>query len=446
MVAYRTSAVDIDVQAFSVISGNSTKPTATDIWAMVQEFKVSESLLLPICFGECTVLDGLNLIDNTLLKGFDHVQISFGTPDTPQLVTKSFRIFNILDRKRVSNAAQTYRLMFCSEELFLASQYSQSKAFKGKLISDVVKDLALNTLKIPKDRLEIEATAGVTDMMVPYMRPFEAINKMARKSLTQTDHPSFMFYETLLEGFKFKSIETLFKQQPVAEYSYNQSKIDSSIIDPFSIVSYIVHRNFDTLSDTQSGKYASNLMTFDILRQSVETIKHDAVDFFNKTMHLEGKGKSSNKMEPIQNRKGDAPNQAMESHSRFVPTTLNQPNNSYIKARDPNIKPHQIEKTDLQRNAFLQNFHDHRVKIRVPGNPTVKSGDVIKLTIISPEDQSSEPKDEVMSGNYIITTITHMMTVDRKFFTEMTVVKDDVKASPTAPIGSSSPIGNGLIF
>lgn len=443
MPSYRTSAVDIDVQALNVISGNATKPTKTDIWAMVQEFKISESLLLPIAFGECTVLDGLNLIDNTLLKGFDYIQLSFGTPDTPQLITKSFRIYNILDRKRVTNASQTYRLMFCSEELFLASQYSQSKSFKGKLISDIIKDLAVNTLKIPQNRLEIEPTVGTIDGMVPYMRPFEAINKFARRALTSTDHPSFMFYETLKEGFKFKSIETLFKQQPVAEYSYKQSKIDSSVIDPFSIVSYAIHRNFDTLSDTQSGKYASNLMTFDILRQTVETIKHDAVAFFNKTMHLEGKGKSSNKMEPIQNRKGDAPNQTFESHSRFVPTTLNQPNNPYVKGRDPNIKPHQIEKTDLQRNAFLQNFHDHRIKLRVPGNPTLKSGDIISLSIISPEDQSAESKDELISGNYIVTTITHIMTLDRKYFVEMTVVKDDVKASPRAPIGSTDPIGFG---
>jgi len=444
MPSYRTSAVDIDVQAFNIISESSVK---IDIWAMVQEFKVSESLLLPIVFGECTVLDGLNLIDKALLKGFGHVAISFGTPDTPQLITKSYRIYNILDRKRVSNASQTYRLMFCSEELFIASQYSMSKSFQGKLVSDIVKDIAVNTLKIPVKDLEIEPTVGVTNMTIPYMRPFEAINKVSRKALTQTDHPSFMFYQTLAHGFKYKSIETLFKQAPVAEYTYKQARIDSSVIDPFSIISYAIHQNFDTLSNTQAGKYASNLMTFDILRQAVATIKHDAIEFFDKTMHLEGKGKSTNKMEPIQNRKGDTPNKMPESHSRFVVTTLNQPQNSYIKARDTNIKPHQIEKTDLQRNAFLQNFQDHRIKLYVPGNPTIKSGDIIKLNIISPEDQSTELTDELIGGNYIITTITHMMTVERKYFTEMTVVKDDVAATPASPAGGNkSPIGFGKLF
>jgi hypothetical protein len=136
-----------------------------------------------------------------------------------------------------------------------------------------------------------------------------------------------------------------------------------------------------------------------------------------------------------------------ESHSRFVVTTLNQPQNSYIKARDTNIKPHQIEKTDLQRNAFLQNFQDHRIKLYVPGNPTIKSGDIIKLNIISPEDQSTELTDELIGGNYIITTITHMMTVERKYFTEMTVVKDDVAATPASPAGGNkSPIGFGKLF
>lgn len=443
--SYRTSAVDIDIKTVNIISEASVK---TEIWAMIEQFRISESLLLPIAFGECTILDGVNLIDNTLLKGFGHIQFSFGTPDVSKYITKSFRIYNIVDRKRVTNSAQTYRVLFCSEELFLASQYTQSKSFNGKLVSDIVKDIAVNVLKVPTKKLEIEQTVGQIDGMIPYMRPLEAINKMSRRALTATDHPSFMFYETLNEGFKFKSVETLFKQQPVAEYTYKQARLDSSVIDPFNIVAYTIKRNFDTLSNTQAGKYAANMMTFDILRQAVETIKYDAQQFFDKNIHLEGKGnKSVNKMEPIQNRKGDVPNKALESHSRFVMTTLKQPNNSYIKARDPNIKPLQVEKTDLQRNAFLQNFVDHRVKLVVPGNPTIKSGDIIKLNIVAPEDQSAATKDELLGGNYIVATVTHIMTPARKYFTEMSVVKDDVKPSSGSPVNSNkSETGFGGVF
>ena len=435
---HRTSAFDIEVQSINIISSAGNQ---VNIWPLIEKFRLNETLLLPITYGECWVLDGINLIDKIGMTGFDHIQFAFGNPGQPKLITKSFRIYNVVDRQRVSNGAQTYRLLFCSEELYLASQYSISKSFKGKKISDMVKDIAINTLKIPKDRLAIEETVGNYNMILPYMRPFEAINYISRKALTKSDHPSFVFYETLAEGFKFSSIETLFKNPEVATYQYKQTRLDSLAIDPYGIIQYNIRKNFDTLSDTQSGKYSSNMMTFDLVRQVSDIVKFDLEKFFKSTTHIEPKG-SKSKMSPLQNRKGDAPNQAFESHSRFVTTTLNQPNSEYVKSHQPNIKPQQIEKTDLQRNSFLQNFNDHRINITVPGNSTIQSGQVVILNILSPEVQGQTPINEGLSGRYIITTASHAMTESRKYYTELSLVKDDT-LSKTQP---SDSIGFGDIF
>ena len=179
---HRTSAFDIEVQSINIISSAGNQ---VNIWPLIEKFRLNETLLLPITYGECWVLDGINLIDKIGMTGFDHIQFAFGNPGQPKLITKSFRIYNVVDRQRVSNGAQTYRLLFCSEELYLASQYSISKSFKGKKISDMVKDIAINTLKIPKDRLAIEETVGNYNMILPYMRPFEAINYISRKALTK---------------------------------------------------------------------------------------------------------------------------------------------------------------------------------------------------------------------------------------------------------------------
>ena len=133
----------------------------------------------------------------------------------------------------------------------------------------------------------------------------------------------------------------------------------------------------------------------------------------------------------VANRIGDTANKALESHSRFVMTKLKQPINEYIKSHQPDIKPDQIEKTDLQRNSFLQNFQDHRVKIAVPGNCTLQCGQIINLKVISPEIQSETTEDnELMSGKYIITTLSHDVSQTHKFLTTMTLVKDDVKGMP----------------
>lgn len=441
---FRSSTVEVNVEAINLISGSGTM---VNIWAMCEQFKLNESLFLPICYGECLVLDGVNTIDNALLKGFDHIAISFGIPDNPKaMVTKTFRIYNIAERQRVSNSAQTYKILFCSDELFLASEYMISKSFKGKKVSEIVKDIAINTLKISPKKLEIEETTGTLDQILPYMRPLEAINKLSRRALTKSDHPSYTFYETLTEGFKFKSIEALFKQPPVAEYSFKETRTDSSKIDPFSVIQYTIKKNFDTLADTQAGKFAASLMTFDIIRGVVETVKFDSEQFFKKHLHLEGKGKSAPKVDLVQNRKGDTQNKTIDSHARFVVTTLKQKENSYIKGRQPDIKPQNVEKTDLQRNAFLQNFMSHRIKLVTPGNPTLKSGDIIELKILSSEDQDGEIKDEKLSGKYIVTTVTHFVTKDRKYFLEITVMKDDLRESPTPEKQARNESGIGRLF
>lgn len=428
-MANRTSALDIEVRSINLTTSDGI---IQDIKFLINQFKISEALLLPIAYGEAWVLDGINLLDKMGVKGFDHISFAFGNPGQPKVATKTFRVYDIKDRARASNSAQTYRLLFCSEELYLASQYPVVKSFKGQTASQIVKDICVNTLKIPQDKLEIEDSVGQINYMATYMRPFEAIQKVSRHAMTASNHPSFLFYETLLSGFKFKSIETLFKEDTVAEYVYKQTRIDSLAIDPYGVISYTVKKNFDTISDTQSGKYASNMLTFDPIRQVTETIKFDLQEFFDKTVHVQGQGSGSqSKMPLLQNRKGDTANKAIESHARFVPTTLRQPQSEYVKARQPDILPFQTEKTDLARNSFFQNFNDHRVHVTVPGNATLESGMIVNLKILSPEIQGSTSVDEKISGRYIICTLSHTMTQSRKFFTEMSLVRDDSMSSST---------------
>jgi hypothetical protein len=434
---HRTSALDLEVRSINLVYGeegnayNVTGRNALDIRFQVEQFRLNESLLLPITYGECWVHDGANILDKIEVKGLNNIQFQFGNPGSDKLVTKLFRIYNISDRKRVSNASQVYRIRFCSEELLLASQYPVVKSFKGKLISDIIKDICVNTMKIPQDRLTIEPTSGVVDQTMPWVRPFEAINRLARKALTASDHPSFVFYETLKEGFKFQSVETLFKGPTVAKYIYKQARIDSAVIDPYGIIAYKVRKAFDSISDIQSGKFASNLLTFDLLRLKADTVKFDSEEFFAKTQHLEDKSTAQSKTPLIKNRLGEAPNKAFEAHSRYVLTTLNQPKNAYIKSRMPNILPTQVEKTELQRNSFLQNFVDHRVRLTVPGNQSLQCGQVIEIEVISPELQNGEsgvPQNErLLGGRYIVTTVSHYKTPTAQYYTDLTVVKDDIK-------------------
>lgn len=420
----QTGVFDIGIQNISIVSPNGK---ATDIQYMVESGVFYENIVTPIVYGQIEVLDGLNLIDKLPITGFDYILVSFKSPGSSKPIKKNFRVFDIKNRIRVSNAAQTYTISFCSEELFLASQYLVSKSYKGKKISDIVKDICDNHLKIPTDRLKIEDTNGTHDLILPYMKPFEAINFIARKGLTKSNHPSYVFYETLLDGFKFISIEGLLKEQEKATYIYEQKHIDYNEINPFSILVYEIQKNFNTISNVQGGKYASNLQTIDLLRQKSILNKFDFSKFFDSTKHLEQSG-SNSKMMDSENRKKDAPNEAFDSHSRFVFTNLDQSKSEYIKSKMPDIKNTNVEMTDLQRNSFFQNFADMNIQIVVPGNSTLKCGDIISISLPASEVQydKSRNKEVTMSGRHMISRLMHTFE-NRKFSTTLWLVKDDTK-------------------
>lgn len=405
-----------------------------DISYMIEDFQLNEALLLPVTYGECTVLDGINLIDRTGIRGFDYISFSFSNVGQEALVTKTFRIYDVRNRTRSSNSSQTYKLVFCSDELFLASEYFIVKSYKAQKVSQIIENIALKYLNIPSDRLKIEETFGQIDFNCPYMRPLEAIQKVSRHALTKTDHPSFVFYETLKEGFKFESIESLFKNPVVAEYVLTQSKIDSTIIEPTRILLYEAKKNFDSLLNTQTGKFASSLLAFDPITLVVKETYFNLQEWFDKHAGAEGKESNySSKMPLAKNRKGDTANKAPESHSRFVVSTLNQTKSSYVKENQPGILPLQVEKTDLARNSFFQNFVDQRVKILVPGNTGLQCGQIIGIKIRSPEIQGSTPTYEGTVGKHIITTLTHKRDKQGKFYTQLTLVKDDAMFTTTPP-------------
>ena len=419
----RNAAITMDLKAISL---TTSLGTTQDISYMVESFQLNEALLLPVTYGSCFVLDGINLIDRVGVRGFDYISFSFSRLGQETMITKTFRIYDVRNRTRTSNSSQTYQLLFCSEELFLASEYFIVKTYSKKRVSEIIFNIARDYLKIPSDRLEIEETYGQIDFACPYMRPFEATQKVARHALTKTDHPSFVFYETLREGFKFRSIESLFKAPELAEYQYDQAKLDSNIIVPTQIISYEAKKHHDSLLSTQTGKFASSLLTFDPITLVVKEIFFDLQEWFDKHAGVEGKDANYfSKLANMKNRKGDTPNKTRESHSRFVASSLDQTKSSYVKQKQPGILPFPVEKTDLARNSFFQNFVDNRIKLLVPGNTDLQCGKIIKIRIRSAEIQGETQTSEGGYGRYIITTVTHMLNKDGTFYTQLTVVKDD---------------------
>jgi hypothetical protein len=70
-----------------------------------------------------------------------------------QRYQKVFRIYKISDYTLRGTSNATFKLHFCSEEFMLNQQYYISKSFKESRLSDIIKIISRNFLKISPEKL-----------------------------------------------------------------------------------------------------------------------------------------------------------------------------------------------------------------------------------------------------------------------------------------------------
>ena len=97
--------------------------------------------------------------------------------------------------------------------------------------------------------------------------------------------------------------------------------------------------------------------------------------------------------------------------------------------KDSESKQNNVENWLLQREAQLQEFGSIVVKFTVPGNTSRHVGDLIRFEMPTsiPDDDPSisslELGHQLYSGNYLVSKIRHVITVD-SYDMDMEIIKN----------------------
>ena len=288
----------------------------------------------------------------------------------------------------------------------------------------------------------------------------------------------FVFYEKLGAGFFYESIESLIIKQkmigdlPLYQYAPKlaESKSGELAVGFFHVEQFEVDTSFKTLENLGYGMFGSKLIAYDPLRMKYDTIKYD---YYEKktnesittdketgveqiTQQPENLTDDSNRVfadfiatdiNPIDKK----PNKLISSESEFLgsndtsiklsTTTKNHgelflpsANGSSIGVKsdtfkDPESKQNNVENWLLQREAQVQEFGSIVVKFTVPGNTSKHVGDLIRFEMPTsiPDDDpninSLEIGHQLYSGNYLISKIRHVITVD-SYDMDMEIIKN----------------------
>jgi len=311
-------------------------------------------------------------------------------------------------------------------------------------ISEIVKDILVDKLKVKEKNTRIEETTGIYNFIVPRLKPFEAISwisQYARPKLTGTVGADMLFFETK-DGFNFRSLQSMFKDPIYGTYRYQAKNIEDTIQDfqekTVTVLDYEFAKTYDALKDINAGTFANKLITIDTLTRTYKTTDFNYKDYFEKK-----KTSSLNKNDvlvPLKNRVGKTQNEAYESRIKVMTSNATQNDLAYVKERPGSVaKDVGVENYIPLRTAQLGLANYTVVKITIPGDPGITAGRTIDFNLLTLKPSTSKKElDRYYSGTYLITAVRHIITSGGAYQTVLEITKD---SSPTAysQIDNNSP-------
>lgn len=397
---------------------------AINLIGVMLELNLYESLFNACMTGDLLVGDAGDMISSLQLHGNEFLSVKIDKPSLNKSLQKTFRIYKIANRSIGANALQNYTFYFCSEELFLSTQYQVSKSYKGLPITSMVKDILQNKLGVADKKLgAFSQSIGNFDLIVPKMQPLQAIEWLTPKAYTNNGN-LFFFFENR-DGYNFVSYEDLLKIQPYGQYS-RAMKVDN---DPAKNIRGYNHfqviEDFDVVKATRMGAYSATLISVDIVNRSRAATN---LTWANPNRALLN---SDLPINDLKNRFGHTLTDPKEAMMKFIISSDS----------DPTFNPAQFENWVPQTISRLGQLGAFKAIMIIPGDILVKSGMIVVVNIPKMEIQqkAAPTQDPQRSGSFLVTKVHHNFKLDIST-TILELMSDSVsnamqKASSAAGVG-----------
>ena len=338
--------------------------------------------------------------------GEDKKGLDFTDPDRNLIVSSITDVISESQR-------ESFMLNLVSREAISNETTRVFKKYSAK-ISTSVETILKDVLATETDRYEVDDTSNDYQFIGNLRKPFTILVWLASKSVLDKSGDTtagFLFYQTQ-DGFRFKSIDNLTKQESKATYTYteiNQSSTETN--NDFRILNYGVDKNQNLLEKLRLGTYSSVRVTFDPYnfecKQAQFKFDESGIDKLGNKVVLPQISEDSEKT------LSDIPSRVF---SQVVDRGTFEPDVSTTENADPTKYQAQ---SAMRYNVMVTQL----LSIVVPCNTDLRAGDIItcKFPKISRED--SERFDSETSGKYIIKELCHHFDPDRSF-TSMKLVRD----------------------
>ena len=379
-----------------------TKGGKIDITNICEEINIFDTMFLSVMSGSLVIGDSIGLSSKLSFDGSEAVLIHIKKDKNSEILDfkRAFRIYKQTNRSIIKPGLEKYILHFTSDELIYSDQQRVNQSYETNF-SKIVERILVDYLKVPQNNLggTYEFSSGIQKIVIPNLRPLEAIEWCAKRALDINQSPNFMFYQNIA-GFNFATLSTLLTQPAILDISYTTKNISGET--PFDEIGGARYLEIISLNDnierTRSGVNAGKFIGFDPITRTISTKNISYGDHYLNMKH----GNQTPNFSQIQSRDGMLNSQAFNSRKAVSIFNYNRQFSEYIKKKEPGSLTNRdgIESWLFQRKAILKNLMSKRLKLVMPGNFQLSSG--FNVNVDAPIIGSSDGEDKSINGKYLI--------------------------------------------
>ena len=364
----------------------------------ISSIDIYEDFNSPTLFAEITFDDKIGLLNDFPIVGEELLEITFQTPGLSYPTTYKFNSFSVSDvQQQMNGKGYTYVLKCVSKEQLTQSNINILQSY-NETINDIVDNLFTRYLKTDKI-VNIDPCKGTETIVFPKVTPFVAIDIIRKRAV----HPkyvssSFVFFENQ-DGFNFKCIEQMMEDgkakigsKKFYYFSNGQKDKNTEALMFRSIIEYENIGRTDLTDIIQEGGIKNRVKTFDIFSKKINDTVFDMTQKFSSMVGSDNKN-------------------TLNISESMIGDFAKEPTFNFFIPKDTNRKENFLENMMGARLAYQKLFNSNFVRAHIPGDSSIKAGDVIELNLPKASGTTeAKGTDDLVDGNYIVTRLRHNIT------------------------------------
>lgn len=387
-----------------------------DISGIFEEINIFDSIFNPCITGNILIKDSIGLSHILSYDGSEILKMDIGKDEDSVKMKRAFRIYKQSDRKNLNQNSEVYVLHFVSDEFIFSEQQRINQSYT-KTYSDVAVNILNEHLSVPINLLygDFENSMGIRDIVVPNLKPIEALEWCAKRAIDKSSSPSFIFFENRL-GYNFTTLSSLMSKDVIANINFNPKNLKtekglaSEILGARDIK---VLSQYNFINNVQTGVFAGKFIGFDPITRKVSEKPITFSEHYNTLNH----GNKTPNLSVVENRAGAKNTEMFNSKKSLYSFGFFRKDSEYIKRNDPTS----LQKDDdsfryiFQRQAIFNNLLNQRIQVVLPGNFFISSGFMVNVMIPNHSAKTKEEDnlDKTLYGKYLIIGTRHIITYNK---------------------------------